>query len=211
MLEVTTRATLERLGTSTLYEAQGKQGAVPGNLRPIDPAAFLAGTALTVRSRPGDNLALHHAVLLAEEGDVLIIDCGGYSDCGVWGEAMTVAAQHRGISGLVVDGSVRDVARITELGFPVFSRGISMGGTTKEDAGVIGAPLAWGALYIETGDIVVGDADGVVLIKSFELDNVVAAALEREGNEHAMFEAIRTGKTTVELMGLKPREGTVKN
>ena len=201
--------TLERLGTSTLYEAQGKHGALPHEFRPVPGAGFLSGTAYTVRTRPTDNLALHHAVMLASPGDVLVVDCGSFLEAGVWGEIMTVAALERGISGIVVDGSIRDVQRIAELGFPAFSRGICMEGTLKADPGVLGETLHWDGVEIDPGDIIVGDADGVVAIKAFEFDNVLQAALEREAQEQKIMQELRSGKTTVDLMGLKAPSSTV--
>lgn len=203
MLDDAVKDTLRRLGTSTLYEAQGRHGALPQQIRPIPHSGFLAGTAYTVRTRPADNLALHHAVVLAQPGDVLVVDCGGFLEAGVWGEVLTVAALERGIAGLVVDGSIRDVDRIAELGFPSFSRGICMEGTSKEDPGHLGETLHWDGADIDQGDIIVGDADGVVVIKAFEFDTVVQAALERESHERDMMDALRSGKTTIELMSLK--------
>lgn len=206
-LDEVTRKTLKRLGTSTLYEAQGKHGALAHDFRGIPGNGFLTGTAYTIQTRPADNLALHHAVMLANPGDVLMVDCGGFLDAGVWGEILTVAALERGIAGIVVNGSIRDVERIAELGFPAISRGICMEGTLKADPGVLGDTLHWDGVEIDPGDIVVGDADGVVIIKAFEFDNVVQAALEREAHEQKMIESIRSGKSTVELMGLKPPDG----
>lgn len=194
---------LRRLGTSTLYEAQGKHGALPHELKAAPGTGFLAGRAFTVRSRPADNLALHHAVIQARPGDVLVVDCGGFLEAGVWGEILTVAAQHRGIAGIVVDGSIRDIERIAELGFPAFSRGVCMQGTGKSDPGVLGETLHWDGAEIDQGDIVVGDSDGVVVIKAFEFDTVVQAALEREAGEADMLAKLRQGATTIDLMGLK--------
>lgn len=202
-IDETITDTLKRLGTSTLYEAQGKHGAVHHEIRGIPGSGFLVGRAFTVRTRPADNLALHHAVMLANPGDVLVVDCGGFLDAGVWGEILTVAALERGIAGIVVDGSIRDVQRITELEFPAYSRGICMEGTLKADPGVLGDTLHWDGAEIDPGDIIVGDADGVVVIKAFEFDTVLQAALEREDQERKMMEELRSGKTTVELMGLK--------
>lgn len=204
MLDDSVMNQLKALGTSTLYEAQGRRGAFPPGIRPVWNGAFVAGPAYTVRVRPGDNLALHHAVALASPGDVLVVDCGGYAESGVWGEVLTVAAQHRGIAGLVVDGSVRDINRIEALAFPVFSRGVSMGGTAKEDAGTLGGTLGFGATEVNPGDVIVGDTDGVVAITQFEFDTVRHAALDRDERERVMMSALSAGKLTIELMGLRP-------
>ena len=203
MLSEQEQDVLRRVGSSTLYEAQGKRGALPHDIRPLPHSGFLAGIARTVRSLPADNLALHHAVLRSQPGDVLVVDCGGFLEAGVWGEILTVAAIEKGIAGLVVDGSVRDIDRIGELGFPVYSRGISMKGTSKDDPGTHDSRLQWEGTDIETGDIVVGDSDGVVVIKGFEFDTVIQAALERESSEQEMLDKLRAGSSTVELLGLK--------
>ncbi len=202
VVDSATLSLLARLGTATLYEAQGQQGALPPAFRPVYRGAFIAGPAYTVRTRSGDNLALHHAVVLAQPGDVIVADCGGYAESGVWGDVLTSAAQHRGIAGLVVDGSVRDTARIEELGFPIFSRGISIGGTSKEDEGVHQERLMWDGATIEPGDIIVGDADGLVVLQRAEFETVVEAALVREEKEQHMVKEIARGITTIDLLGL---------
>lgn len=209
-LDSTTLGLLERLGTATLYEAQGQQGALPPALRPVWAGAFLAGPAYTVDTRSGDNLALHHAVVLAHPGDVIVADCGGYLESGVWGDVLTNAAQHRGIAGLVVEGAVRDSDRIRDLGFPIFSRGLSIGGTSKEDEGTHQQTLLWDGAAIEPGDIVVGDADGVVVIQQAEFETVLEAALAREEKEAQMIKEIQEGKTTIELLRLSAPEVRAK-
>jgi 4-hydroxy-4-methyl-2-oxoglutarate aldolase len=212
MVDASMRDQLKSLGTSTLYEAQGRHGAFPPAIRPVWKGAFVAGPAFTVRVRPGDNLALHHAVALASPGNVLVVDCGGYADSGVWGEVLSVAAKHRGIAGLIVDGSVRDIERIEALGFPVFSRGVSMGGTSKDDAGTLGGTLSFGSLGVTAGDMVVGDGDGVVAIAASEFDTVLNAAIDREEREQVMMRALGEGKLTIELMDLRPpsQQGTTR-
>ena len=204
MVDDLLRDRLKSLGTSTLYEAQGRKGAFPAAIRPTWKGAFVAGRAFTVLMRPGDNLALHHAVALASPGDVLVVDCDGYPDSGVWGEVLTVAAQHRGIAGLVVNGSVRDIDRGEALGFPVFSRGVSMGGTSKDDPGTLGGVLRLGSLEVSPGDLIVGDSDGVVAISQSALETVVDAATDREEREQVMMRSLREGKLTIELMDLRP-------
>lgn len=204
MVDSVLRDQLISLGTSTLYEAQGRLGALPAAIRPVWRGACVVGPAFTVLVRPGDNLALHHAVAQAASGDVIVAHCGGYEDSGVWGEVLTIAALQRGIAGLVVEGSVRDVDRIEALGFPIFSRGVSMGGTTKDDPGTLGSPLVVGATKVSPGDMVVGDADGVMTIARAEIGAVVQLAQERDNHERTMMGALAQGKTTIELMGLRP-------
>lgn len=195
-------AKLLALGSSTVYEAQGQVGAAPPAIRPIPGGTPVIGRAYTLRISPGDNLGLHHAVVRAQPGDCLLVDASGFLEAGVWGEVLTVAAQARGLAGLVVDGAVRDVERVAALGFPVFSRGISMGGATKTDPGVHGLSLVWDGTTIEPGDLVVGDQDGVCVVKHFELDTVLAAAISREEREAQMLDALHAGASTLELLGL---------
>lgn len=203
MFDDSVREQLKALGTSTLHEAQGRTGALPSTIRPVWKGAFLAGPALTVKVKPGDNLAIHHAVAIAAPGDILLVESGGYPDSGVWGEVLTIAARHKGIQGLVVNGSVRDVDRLEALSFPVFSRGISMGGTTKDDPGILGGAIHFGETEINQGDILVADTDGVLVIKAAELETVLLAAKDREEKEKEMMKSLTAGKLTIELLGLK--------
>ena len=203
MFDDSVRDQLRALGTSTLHEAQGRTGALPSTIRPVWKGAFLAGPALTVKVKPGDNLAIHHAVAIAAPGDILLVESGGYPDSGVWGEVLTIAARHKGIQGLVVNGSVRDVDRLEALSFPVFSRGISMGGTTKDDPGILGGAIHFGETEINQGDILVADTDGVLVIKAAELETVLLAAKDREEKEKEMMKSLTAGKLTLELLGLK--------
>lgn len=196
-------AALLRFGTATIHEAQGQKGAVHGALRPIDPSMRLAGPALTVRCRPGDNLALHYALTKIQPGQVLVVDAEGFTEAGPWGDIMSMAAQLRGCAGLVIDGSVRDSQSIADMGFPVFSRGISIKGTNKFQPGQLGVPVVLGGVLVRTGDIVVGDRDGLVVVLAEEVDFAIRASQEREDKEAATREKLRAGKTTVELIGLE--------
>jgi 4-hydroxy-4-methyl-2-oxoglutarate aldolase len=202
-LDPITIGELIELGSTTLHEAQGQKGHLPADIRPLYKGAKVVGRAFPVRVGPGDNLALHQAVVEARAGDVLVATCGDYVDAGVWGEILTIAAMERGIAGLVVDGSVRDIDQIESLRFPVFCRGISMRGTTKTDPAVFGSVTLDG-VSVEVGDVVVADSDGVMTIPSFAFEAVVDQARERAAKEAAMLDAIRQGKTTMELFGLEP-------
>jgi 4-hydroxy-4-methyl-2-oxoglutarate aldolase len=166
----------------------------------------LAGPALTVACPPGDNLMIHLAVAHAQTGIVLVAQSHdpGY---GVWGEVLTVAAMARGIAGLVLDGSVRDLGAIRRLGFPVFARGTALPGTTKSVRGTIGQATTCGGALVWPGDIVVADESGVVLIRQDEAEQVLARALERCRKEAAIMEELRGGRTTVDLLGLDEKLG----
>lgn len=171
------------LSSATIYEAAGKRGAMSSAIRPAYSGARLYGTAVTVRCHVGDNLMLHKAITVARPGDVIVADFGMYDEAGAWGEITTTAAVARGVAGLVIDGRVRDITRIQEIGFPVFSRGLSIKGTTKEVLGEINHPVVVGGVWVNPGDIIVGDADGVVVIPVNRAHEVLMASLAKEAAE----------------------------
>ncbi|MGH3680845.1 MAG: 4-carboxy-4-hydroxy-2-oxoadipate aldolase/oxaloacetate decarboxylase [Natronosporangium sp.] len=196
-------AELLALGTATLYEAAGLPCFLPASLRPVWPGAAVVGTALPVRTAPGDNLPLHLALAQADRGDVLVADAGG-APYGYWGEVLTVAAQQRGVRGLVIDGGVRDTDRLAALGFPVFSSSVALAGTAKQDAGRVGAPIRFGPATVARGDLVVADRDGVVVLPAERVDEIVAAARERARAEAGYLERLRAGELTVDIYRLRP-------
>lgn len=196
-------AALLRFGTATVHEAQGQKGALASALKPIDPSMRLAGPALTVRCRPGDNLALHYALTKLQPGQVLVVDAEGFVEAGPWGDIMSMAAMQRGCAGLVIDGSVRDAQSIVDMGFPVFSRGLSIKGTNKCQPGQVGVPIVLGGVTIRTGDIIVGDRDGLVVVLAEEVDFAIRTSQEREDKEHATREKLRAGASTVEMLGVQ--------
>jgi len=187
---------------ATVHEAYGAKGALSCDIKPIDPSGRVCGPAVTVSGRPGDNLILHKAIYVAEPGDVLVATVGGYTEAGPWGEIMTVAAQARRIAGLIIDGSVRDSSAIRRLRFPVFSRAISIKGTTKETLGLINHSIIMGGILIHPGDIVLGDADGVVVVAASDLTWVLEKCRQRREKEEKVMEEIKRGKSTLELYGL---------
>jgi 4-hydroxy-4-methyl-2-oxoglutarate aldolase len=194
----------KRLGAATLHEAAGRIGALPSVIRATAPELRIAGTAFPVSTPPGNNLWLHRAIPLASKGDVLVAVTGGHYEAGYWGEILTVGAMARGIRGLVIDSSVRDLEPIAALGFPMFARGACIRGTKKDaDApGSVGEPVTIGDVRIEMGDLVVGDADGVVVIPASIAKEVVEKGRDREKNEAAVMERLRRGETTLDVYGL---------
>lgn len=193
---------LGRISSATLHEAMGKRGALPHQIKPIWPEALLCGVALTVKSRPGDNLMLHKAVALARPGDVLVVDNDGFLEAGLWGEIITVAAMQRGIVGLVTNGAVRDTVPIRRLGFPVFCAGVSIKGTTKSVPGKINNPITFEGVAVSPGDVVVGDNDGVVIVPRAEAAQVLAAAEAKESSEAEVIKKIKEGQMTMDLLGM---------
>jgi 4-hydroxy-4-methyl-2-oxoglutarate aldolase len=191
-------------GSATLHEAAGRIGALAARFKPAFAGARFAGPALPVLTPVGDNLWLHHAIYQAAPGDVLVVATTAPDEYGYWGEIMSEAAQARGLGGLVIAGGVRDTVELASVGFPVFSTTVNIRGTMKdpERFGSIGAPITLGDVTVQCGDLVVGDADGVVVIPADRIAGVLAAAAQRVAKEAAIIEQLRAGKTTVELYGL---------
>jgi 4-hydroxy-4-methyl-2-oxoglutarate aldolase len=187
--------------SATVHEAYGGKGALQSDLKPLDNGMKVCGPAATVAARPGDNLILHKAIYVAARGDVLVVSAGGYVEAGPWGEIMTLAARERGILGLVIDGAVRDSNAIRDLRFPVFSRGVCIKGTTKETLGLINHPLHIGGVLIQPGDVVLGDADGVVAVAARDLPAVLEKCRQRKEKEEKIREELKKGRSTLELFG----------
>lgn len=200
---MTLAARLGRLGTATLGEAWPAARLVKVRLGPIAHDMVAAGPALPVRCRPGDNLALHRAIAGAEPGTVLVVDYGGSLESGPFGEIMALACQMRGIVGLVIDGAVRDSQAIAALGFPVFCRGLDIRGTTKQDRGVIGEPVTLCGAEIGPGDMIVADADAVLVLSAEDAPAAALAGEARVAKEAAIMDRIRGGQTTLDILGLR--------
>jgi 4-hydroxy-4-methyl-2-oxoglutarate aldolase len=193
---------LVALGAATVYEAQGATGALDSGIKPIDPGMRMAGPAFTVDMRPADNLMLHYALLKAQPGQVLVVDCKGFLEAGPWGDVLTAQAVKLGLAGLLIHGAVRDAEAIVKQGFPVFCRGLSIKGTAKNQPGLIEVPLHFGDVCVRPGDYVVGDRDGIAIVPAQRIDEVIAQAESREAKEALMRQAISQGATTAELLGL---------
>lgn len=178
-LDLEQRERLAQLPTGNVADNNGSvphQGVMDSGIKPLDPACHLLGRAVTVQGFPGDNLAVHQGINAAGEGEVLVIDLSGYTEGGHFGDICALACQMRGIAGVVIDGAVRDAQDIVELGLPVFARGLSPAGTTKDSLGKVGVPIVCGGVMVHPGDIVLGDCDGVVVVPQEREDEVFAAA-----------------------------------
>lgn len=193
---------LRDFGTATVYEAQGAKGALDSGIKPIASFMRMAGPAFTVDMRPADNLMCHYALLKVKPGDVLVLDAKGFMEAGPWGDVLTEQALHLGLAGLVIHGAVRDAAAITATGFPVFSRGLSIKGTAKNQPGQINIPIMIGDVCISPGDIIVGDQDGLVVVNRDDADKVAALCRAREDKEAEYRKQIRAGATTAGLLNL---------
>jgi 4-hydroxy-4-methyl-2-oxoglutarate aldolase len=195
---------LARLDAATVHEADGRRGALPAAIKPIDPSFRVCGPAFTVDCPPGDNLWIHHALYAAAPGDVLVVDVRGHTEAGYWGEILSEAALARGLGGLVISGGVRDSQRLLEQGFPVFSTGLCIRGTVKDPTrdGRLAQPIRLGDVNVRSGDIVLGDADGVVVVPAERLDRVAEAAQSRADSEQEILTRLRAGESTLDIFGL---------
>ncbi|MFE9958949.1 RraA family protein [Micromonospora sp. NPDC005299] len=198
---------LAGLGAATVFEASDRVTALPSRIKPLDPEWTLVGRAVPVVCAGGSNWSLHQALAAAGHGDVLVASVGSVRRRGYWGELMTRAALVRGIAGLVIDGDVRDSRQIRALGFPVFATGLSVAGVGKSDescslpAGV--ARVA--GRTVHHGDLVIGDADGVVIVPDAEVDRVVASALRRCAREERIISELEQGVPLLDLLGIGGR------
>jgi 4-hydroxy-4-methyl-2-oxoglutarate aldolase len=190
--------------SATLHEAAKKSGALPAAIKPLSPEVCLCGRAYPVGSPSGDNLWLHHAIYAADPGDVLVVDVGADPEFGYWGEVMALAAQSRGLSGLVINGGVRDAQRLVAMKFPVFAWTNCIRGTSKNPfgKGSLGAPITVGAVNIVRGDLVFGDGDGVVVLPAASAAAIVAEGEQRDAGEAEIFRRLRAGETTLAIYGL---------
>ena len=176
-------------------DIQGRRGALHGRVRALRPHMKLAGPAFTVEVRPGDNLMIHAALALAKPGDVLVIDGKADQLCALMGTIMMTAAQQLGLAGVVIDGAVRDSLELAEMGFPVFSVGTNPNGPTKNVAGRIGHPVSCGGVTVHAGDLVIADADGVVVVEHAMAEGLLPLAAHKVAAEAKRIAQIKQGQT----------------
>lgn len=171
---------------------------LPGalNLRPFHRGGAMIGTALTVRTAPGDNLFIHKALELIRPGDVLVVDGGGEESRALIGEIMSFIASSRGAAGAVIDGAIRDAGALAKSDFPVYARVANHRGPYKNGPGEINVPVSIGGLIIEPGDIVVGDEDGVVAFPQSIAAELLIATRAQEKREAEIMQSIREGRYT---------------
>ena len=196
-------AELRQFTVCQLTDALGASCSVETSIHPIDPQFRICGPALTVECAPGDNLTVHHALHLAQPGDVLIV--GGSPNCegALWGELMSISAQSKGVAGTIIDGPVRDPLEIRTLGYPVFCRHFNPRRAAKETYGHINVPVGIGTLSISPEDLVLADANGIVSIPRARVREVIELASEVVRNENKVKDEILLGRTIFDIFNLE--------
>jgi 4-hydroxy-4-methyl-2-oxoglutarate aldolase len=196
---------LGELGVATVHEAQGRSGLMRPYMRPIYPAARVSGAAVTVLSHPGDNLMIHAAIEVCRPGDVLVVAPMSESTDGMFGELLAVCCRAHGIAGLVIDAGVRDTADLAAMDFPVWAKAISAQGTVKASAGSVNVPIVCAGAAVNPGDLIVGDADGVVVVSRASAAETARLGVERRAKEEKTRERLSQGELGVDFYGLRQK------
>lgn len=182
------------LPVANVSDSMGRMFAGGSSLRPLHKGGVLAGPAVTVKARPGDNLMVHAALDRAEPGDVVVVDAGGDTTNAIIGELMVAHAAQRGLAGIVIYGAVRDLGAIRAGSFPVFAIGVSHRGPYKDGPGEVNVPIAIDGMVIHPGDLILGDDDGVVAVGFDDVEAVHAAASKKHAAETAQLDRIAAGQ-----------------
>jgi 4-hydroxy-4-methyl-2-oxoglutarate aldolase len=201
--ELSTVDELGTLGVATVHEAIGRRGLLDRALRPIQPGATLAGTAVTALCAPGDNLMIHAAVEQCRPGDVLVVTTTSECHDGLFGELLATSLQSRGVRGLVIRTGVRDVAALRAMGFPVWSTDVCAQGTVKATPGAVNIPVPFGDELVHPGDAILADDDGVLRVARVEVGAALDAARDRAAKEEQTRAALAAGELGLDRYGLR--------
>ncbi|MBN7758186.1 RraA family protein [Nitratireductor aquimarinus] len=193
-VEQSTIDAFRELPVANVSDCMSRMYAGGARLRPIhDARSVLAGPALTVRTRPGDNLMLHHALDIAEPGDVIVVDAGGDLTTAILGEIMVAIAKKRGVAGIIVNGAIRDADEIRRMDFPLYAAGVTHRGPYKDGPGEVNTTIAIDGMVIEPGDLVLADGDGVLTVPFDQTETILAATRRKQDAEQVEMAKIADG------------------